>query len=158
MSKVFLDPCFIFEINVNSQNLLHDWCYFTYMFFSKVTQCKSCSRKMCYACVCLHFPWQSVLWEGTYAPGERRWFKGSWIWSPETSVLLPLLPFHSRSSSSVLLLPLICGFLLQKKRTNIILAHVSHSYSLIVYAGGWYFSPYYVSNPVIGIGTAALNK
>ena len=28
MSKVFIDSSFIFEINVNSQNLLHDWCCF----------------------------------------------------------------------------------------------------------------------------------
>lgn len=111
-------------------------------------------------CLCVSsFPLTVCTVRGYIRPRwERRWFKGSWIWSPETSVLLPLLPFHSRSSSSVLLLPLICGFLLQKKWTNIILAHVSHSYSLIVYAGGWYFSLYYVSNPVIGIGTAALNN
>lgn len=44
---------------------------FIYNMFSKVTNCKSCSRKMHYVCVWLHFPWHSGSEEGTYAPGDR---------------------------------------------------------------------------------------
>lgn len=74
MSEVFLDPCFIFEINVSSQSVLRDGYYIyihVYMcnIFSEVIQYKPCSRKMFYACVSLHFP--RSLYGKRDTPGDR---------------------------------------------------------------------------------------